>query len=61
MTRNDFMKKVIQVGLLGILSFVVFSLRNRIIHEVNTVQSVLRTENAPGERNAPNINSADHD
>jgi hypothetical protein len=35
MTRKDFLKRVIQVGLFALLSFVVFKLKNRIVTDEN--------------------------
>jgi hypothetical protein len=35
MTRNDFVRKVIQIGLFAALAFVVFALKKRIITDVN--------------------------
>jgi hypothetical protein len=35
MSRNDFVRKVIQIGLFAALSLVVFALKNRIITDGN--------------------------
>ena len=50
MTRNDFIKRVVQAGLFAALTFLVFALKNRIVSAENC-SSCPDTGNCPG-RNA---------